>query len=102
VLDGERLRIIATSNAGTPLASTYIPLLTIDVWEHAYYLDYQHRRLDYISAFMAHLVAWDFANRNLAAAQMRQHDAPGEAPSRWKSMAGAAGASIALRAAAKG
>lgn len=68
VLDGERLRIVTTANAGTPLVSTHTPLLTIDVWEHAYYLDYQHRRLDYISAFMSHLVNWDFANAHLAAA----------------------------------
>jgi Fe-Mn family superoxide dismutase len=66
VLDEGRLRIAATSNADTPLTTTQVPLLTIDVWEHAYYLDYQHRRLDYIAAFLGHLVNWDFANQNLA------------------------------------
>jgi Fe-Mn family superoxide dismutase len=65
VLDGARLQIVATSNADTPLTTNQVPLLTLDVWEHAYYLDYQQRRLDYIAAFLAHLVNWDFANRNL-------------------------------------
>jgi Fe-Mn family superoxide dismutase len=68
VLDNGRLRIVTTSNADTPLTTAQVPLLTIDVWEHAYYLDYQHRRLDYIAAFLGHLVNWDFANRNLVAA----------------------------------
>jgi len=68
VLDGDRLRITATSNAETPLTTAQRPLLTIDLWEHAYYLDYQQRRLDYIAAFLGHLVDWEFVNRNLGMA----------------------------------
>jgi Fe-Mn family superoxide dismutase len=66
VLENDRLQIISTSNAETPLITAQVPLLTIDVWEHAYYLDYQHRRLDYIAAFLGHLINWDFANQNFA------------------------------------
>jgi Fe-Mn family superoxide dismutase len=65
VMERDRLRILSTSNAGTPLVERQLPLLTIDLWEHAYYLDYQYRKLDYVAAFIAHLVDWDFANRNL-------------------------------------
>lgn len=69
VLDAGRLRIVATGNAETPLISSATPLLTLDTWEHAYYFDYQHRRLDYIAAFLAHLADWNFANDNLHAAR---------------------------------
>ncbi len=66
-LKGGKLVISKTPNAETPLteAST-TPLLTMDVWEHAYYLDYQNRRPDYIDTFLSSLVNWDFANQNLA------------------------------------
>ncbi|MFC1652544.1 superoxide dismutase [Planctomycetota bacterium] len=61
VLDDNQLKIIKTANADTPLAHGQTPLLTCDVWEHAYYLDYQNRRKDFVQAFLGHLVHWDFA-----------------------------------------
>jgi len=66
MLNRGKLEISKTGNADTPLAHGGVPLLTIDVWEHAYYLDYQNRRPDYVTVFLDHLVNWDFANKNLA------------------------------------
>ena len=65
VQDGERLAIVATSNADTPVARGQAPLLTCDVWEHAYYLDHQNRRKDFVQAFLDHLANWDFAAAQL-------------------------------------
>lgn len=66
IVEKGALKVVKTANADTPLAHGQIPLITIDVWEHAYYLDYQNRRADYVSAFLDHLVNWDFAAENLA------------------------------------
>ncbi len=65
VLDGGKLKVVKTANADLPLAHKQTALLTLDVWEHAYYLDYQNRRPDFIQAYLDHLVNWDFANKNL-------------------------------------
>ena len=67
VLDNGTLKVTKTANADTPLAHGQIPLLTLDVWEHAYYLDFQNRRPDYIANFLDNLANWDFAAANLAA-----------------------------------
>ncbi len=62
-----KLEVRKTLNAETPLTEAGVtPLLTMDVWEHAYYLDFQNRRPDYISTFLDHLVNWEFASENLA------------------------------------
>jgi Fe-Mn family superoxide dismutase len=63
-----RLEIVSTPNEESPLTTGGRPLLTIDVWEHAYYLDYRNRRNDYVQAVIEHLLNWDFANANLAKA----------------------------------
>ena len=65
VLEDGQLKITKTANADTPLAHGQKPLLTIDVWEHAYYLDYQNRRPDYLTAVIQNLINWDFVNANL-------------------------------------
>ncbi|MDD5060276.1 MAG: superoxide dismutase [Candidatus Omnitrophica bacterium] len=64
VKDG-KLAVMKTSNADTPIAHGIKPLLTIDVWEHAYYLDYQNKRGDYIDAYVKNLINWDFVNKLL-------------------------------------
>lgn len=67
VLDAGKLKVVKTANAATPFTDKQKPLLTCDVWEHAYYLDYQNRRGDMVGAFLDNLANWDFAAKNLAA-----------------------------------
>jgi Fe-Mn family superoxide dismutase len=62
---GGKLEIMQGVNAETPIAQGSKPLLVVDVWEHAYYLDYQNRRPDFLQAFIDHLINWDFVNANL-------------------------------------
>jgi len=69
VLDNGALKVTKTANADTPIAHGQTPLLTIDVWEHAYYIDYRNARPKYIETFLGHLVNWDFANDNYAKAK---------------------------------
>ena len=64
VIESGKLKVIKTANADSPLTTGMKPLLTIDVWEHAYYLDYQNRRADYVNAVLDKLINWEFALQN--------------------------------------
>jgi len=66
VLKNGTLEIMKTANADTPIAHGVKPLLTVDVWEHAYYLDYQNARGGYLDTFMKHLINWEFVKDQLA------------------------------------
>jgi len=68
VLEADKLKVVKTNNAQTTLTLGVRPLLTIDVWEHAYYLDYQNRRADYVNAVLDKLINWNFAADNLGEA----------------------------------
>jgi len=69
VLDNGELKVLKTLNAENPMVKNQTPLLTSDVWEHAYYLDYQNRRPDYLQTFLDNLINWDFVAQNYAAAK---------------------------------
>jgi Fe-Mn family superoxide dismutase len=64
VLDGDKLKAVKTANADNPLTTGMRPVLTVDVWEHAYYLDYQNRRAEYVNAVLDRLINWEFALQN--------------------------------------
>jgi superoxide dismutase, Fe-Mn family len=68
VAQGGKLKVVKTADADTPFIQGQRPLLTIDVWEHAYYLDYQNKRVDYVNALIDKLANWEFAAENLAKA----------------------------------
>jgi superoxide dismutase, Fe-Mn family len=69
---GGKLEITSTSNAGSPLTTGATPLLTLDVWEHAYYVDYENRRPEFADAVISKLLNWEFAQRQLEQSRSRK------------------------------
>ena len=70
-LEGDTLKVLKTLNGSNPLVEGMTPLLGIDVWEHAYYLDYENRRPEYVAAFLNHLVDWEAVEAELKKAALR-------------------------------
>ena len=78
VLDGGKLRIVSLHDADTPVVYDGMkPLLTLDVWEHAYYVDYRNRRPDFVEAVLANIVDWEFVAQNLDGEGVRRADQEG-------------------------
>jgi Fe-Mn family superoxide dismutase len=73
VLHGSKLKVVKTANADTPITQGLKPLLAIDVWEHAYYLDYQNKRADHVNAVIDKLANWEFAAANLESFEQNQY-----------------------------
>ncbi|MFU7502365.1 MAG: superoxide dismutase [Candidatus Tisiphia sp.] len=65
VSNNGKLQIVKTSNGETPITKSMKPLLTCDVWEHTYYIDYRNKRLDYVSVYIEHMINWQFAESHL-------------------------------------
>ena len=72
VLDGSKLRILTTGNADSPVATRMVPLMTLDVWEHAYYIDYRNERARYVNVFLDNLINWKFAAANLRNVEIKK------------------------------
>ena len=72
VARGGKLEFLSTPNAQTPITMGAVPLLTIDVWEHAYYLDYENRRPEFVNAVIDRLLDWSFANEQLGKSDLRK------------------------------